>query len=362
MKALGVGALLGIAGRCHRCGGLGFAAEGPVHLCCPGDRLFGRNSLRQHVEPAETEVTAPQFLRLRFLAVAIWAVLATSCAAPPPPPAPAAAPAPAPLPGNAVNAQREPVAALLGSNQTAHSVDGTFGLLLLQHGDPRNLAVCEAFFAAFDTVRNPLAPESSAILRPTFWPDDRSAAQLPSRTTCSSLLTTYNWPLASTKLTSLGLAGARGPVLVAYSKTTDIAGIKLNLSEVRNDQWRRSFLVWKNMITDDPPSWSTTDWLITAREWVRPIVMNYSPAVLTFFKPTTAQAASDHTSAAGNPGDASSDDVELASKWHFSLVFPTAFHQEPRLALQWFAQSAVGVRAGLDPVPAALSAPPGLPR
>jgi hypothetical protein len=153
-----------------------------------------------------------------------------------------------------------PVAALLPRGAEPQSTDRVAGLLLLGRTHPLNRVVCNVFYAMLPAVQDPLR-ETDIVLRPTYWPDRRQAADLPKRTTCGDLVQNYDWIWAGAVLSQLKLEMPKGPVLIAFAPPRggppgQLATAVLDLSSWPVSELPLAFAIWTRTISQDPRDWA----------------------------------------------------------------------------------------------------------
>jgi hypothetical protein len=204
-------------------------------------------------------------------------------------------PAGAPLPQQ--TRARVGVAGLLMRGAQPASLDGVYGVLLLQRDSPRNLLVCRDFFTEFVAMRDVTLSPGDAVRRPTYWPDTRKTSGMPRTTSCTDLLAHYDWESAGGQLSLHGLLEGSGPYLVIYGacgqdSSGRLSTAALDLSGYPDSELSRAFRIWADILTGDPTTWCGTKYVQHPREAFRNFLLTYSDVFVSFL--VTRAEAADH--------------------------------------------------------------------
>jgi hypothetical protein len=158
-------------------------------------------------------------------------------------------------------------------------------------GGSRHLAACEALRGVLE-ASDALPDEVPLSLRmATFWLlDDSLGTAAAERASCQELVEAYDYPTAALMAGRVGEAGARGPLLLAWTAPFDRAGgtgeaLVFDLSLFSDQDIRRGLRIWKEQVSRDPEHWEDGFQLVKFRETCRSLLERYGDSILAVLQP-----------------------------------------------------------------------------
>lgn len=145
----------------------------------------------------------------------------------------------------------------------------------------RYLAVCSAFKGYLPPSKSKSARERASEMI-TFWP--LRAGFLAEDPDCQELVANYDTTFAARVAASIGKQGARGPLLVAWTKPhgeTRSEALVLDMSNFGNNDVSRAMRMWKDRIAMDPALWQKGWNAALVKEEFRSVIENILPDVVT---------------------------------------------------------------------------------
>lgn len=157
-------------------------------------------------------------------------------------------------------------------------------------GGSRHLAACEAFKATLEPAGS--LPDEVALSQRmvTFWLLDGSlGASEAQRASCPELVEAYDYATADVMAGSVGEAGARGPLLLAWTAPFDPAGgmgeaLVFDLSLFSDQDVRRALRIWKEQVSRKPEHWENGFRLVKFRETCRSLLERYGDSILAILQ------------------------------------------------------------------------------